>query len=432
MNQIKTMNKTTYNDILDAYEPISDWPEWIGEAKEKALTQFRENGFPSRKEEAWKYIALKPLVSSDVLVRQIEDVSFDEDKAQTDVQITLVDGVSRQYSNLDRLPEGVIFSSFRQLVPAQLELLDSLQLEGINDHNPFKWINTFMYQDAILLYVPEGVIIEAPLFLNMTCSSEDIPVVSHPHVQIILEAGAEASVMCRFGDKSIPSVSNGALDLSIGEESIFEWVSLIEGHDQTQFFDTVHAALNRKSSLTWSSFVTGGRLVRQDIQVQFNGEDANCRLNGLALLKSDNQCFSHTIIHHKVPSGVSHQLFKNVLGEKSRSEYNGLVYVYPKAHKTDSVQSNRNLLLSDDARALARPQLRIDADDVVCAHGSNTGQLNDEEIFYLRSRGMSEAQAKEILTFGFVEEVIDGIKQPIFRSEVSEKIKASLPKGTGV
>mgnify|MGYP003998995873 FL=1 len=186
--------------------------------------------------------------------------------------------------------------------------------------------------------------------------------------------------------------------------------------------------LYENSKCSHLTFVTNSRIVRHDTEVHFYEEGADLKCSGVGILKDNEQFYNHLKINHYSKNCTAAQFFKNILDDKAIAEFSGLVFVQEGAHGVDSTQSNKTLLLSDNARVLSRPQLKIDADDVLCAHGSTIGQLNPEEIFYITSRGLTPKQAKALLVYGFAEEIIINIKDNTLKTKLDNYIKSSLSK----
>ena len=273
--------------------------------------------------------------------------------------------------------------------------------------NPFRLLNVINSTNGTFFHVTGEK--QAKVTINLS-NHDQKSSVSYNQFICKVEDGAsvvfEVKLSSKIDDISLLST---LFDFSLGKESQCDVLFLHDDVEVTNRFNHLYAKLDQKSRFNACFLNKEGRLIRHDATVDFVGEEADSILAGMANINGETQSFSYTRVNHIVPSCTSNQVFKNILDGKSRSEYNGLVYVMQDSQKTDSRQSNKNLLLSDDARALARPQLEIFADDVECAHGSSTGQLDDYQLFYLMSRGIDKESAQKTLLKGFIDEVLDEI-----------------------
>jgi Fe-S cluster assembly protein SufD len=397
-------------------------PDWLLEFRQNAKDQFKKVGFPNSRHETWKYINLDQDLDLDRPIKKTPIKRTERDECVS----VLYKNNSPECESIMSNNNGLVITNFRSAYADHKDLIESSLSLGLRQ-NPFSYLNTVQFEDGAFILVKEGCSIESPIIIDLQVNSEEERLNGiHTRTLIVLEKGASATVFVQhhsFLDK--PEFVNDYFDLVLGDGAKLEFI-LTQEDDQPFRFETIKATLGKSSNLNYVSFIKDGIVTRHDMGIDFKGENALANLSGIALLSSDSQYFNHLYIDHQVGNCDCNQTFKTILSDESLSEFSGLVCVAKHAHGTNSSQSNPNLLLSDNARALSRPQLRIDADDVECAHGATMGQLNPDEIFYLESRGLSKSAAKSLLTFGFAQDIIQRISQPVIKDECETVLRESL------
>ncbi|MCM8775356.1 MAG: Fe-S cluster assembly protein SufD, partial [Candidatus Omnitrophica bacterium] len=293
-------------------------------------------------------------------------------------------------------------------------------LAGGLDHeiNPFALINTFCFMEGVFLYLPAGTCLENPLHLFWvgTSGAKGFEVF-HPRILIVLGHGAKARIIVHDeGSGSSACFTNTVGEIYLGENAQLEFCKLQRKGAGIYDFFTTRYLLARASYLQTVTFSQGGAMIRDEENVEFNGEGGFADLKALSVLENKSQVFHHIAIHHKVPQCTSRQLYKNILAGKAQAEYNSVVHVWQGAQHSDASQLDRNLLISDSARVWSRPQLKIDADDVRCSHGATNGKLDPDELFYLQTRGLDSGSARFLMMSGFAQEVLDGIRPEAVRA----------------
>jgi len=427
--ELKSYKESLLDPSLEG-EAVSG--RWLADLRRKAYARFKMLGFPTRRLEGWKYIDLEPLLGAYFVSPEKEALkNISREAAQNYFispneknRLLFVNGVySKELSSGNDIPEGVILENLATALEKRAELLKpSLGREVDVEANTFAAVNAFSFRDGVFLYIPDKVVVNSPihvLFLNTGCPAtktsagssfgeETAPVVFYPRILIV--AGTNTRV--RF-TVNIVSLNDSKYLMDMASEvylkagACVEFDEVYRGRQGSNRLSSHHFYLKKHSNLELFSFSTGGSVSRSESVVEFEEENAFASLKGLSLLDGDSQSYTHLTTRHRVPHGTSRQFFKNILAGNSRSEFNSQVEVSHGAVKTDSQQLNRNLLLSDAARSYSRPQLRIHADDVSCVHGSSTGQIQKDELFYLRTRGLSKELARFILTYGFAREILE-------------------------
>jgi Fe-S cluster assembly protein SufD len=393
----------------------SDEPGWLGLVRTNALERFLDRGFPTTRDEEWRFTNVAPLASSSFALAgmPIDDGRpLKERFALKDShELVFVDGrLSKALSSPGKLPDGVTLTSLTDALVEHADTLQPVLSRSGEESTPFFDLNEAFLRDGAFVFVPKGVVIDRPVHL-LFLTTADEPTVTHPRNVILAEAGSQLQLLETYGGADDALYwTNPVTQVIASEGAVIEHYKL--QRESTQAFHTASLGYVQERSATVSnhSLSLGARLARHDIGAALDGEGADVTLNGLYVVKGSQHVDHHTVIDHRVPHCTSRELYKGVLDDTSSGVFNGRVIVREHAQKTDSKQSNKNLLLSDDALVNTNPQLEINADDVKCAHGATIGQLDPEAMFYLRSRGIAELAARRILTEGFMADVSDRIR----------------------
>jgi Fe-S cluster assembly protein SufD len=390
--------------------------------RETAFERFLALGFPTTRMEDWRFTNLAPIAKASFAC-SIEPV----DPAIAGpflpfpggARIVLVNGQHVPSLAVPSTHDGVRVESLAVALSERLPLLDlNLARHASFDRNAFVALNTAFLADGALVHVPRGTVIEEPIHIVSITTSKAGNVATHPRILVVLEEGAQATIVETHAGAGEGCFSNVVTEIALGAGAVLD-----HSHVQCQPASAFHVAstvarLSRDASLTSHVFSLGARLSRHDLSVELAAEGAGCALNGLSFLSGSQHADHHTFIDHAVPHGSSDQLYKGVYAGRSRGVFTGKVAVRENAQKTIAHQKNRNLLLSRDALVDTQPQLEIRADDVRCTHGATIGQLDDDQLFYLRSRAIGEADARRMLTAAFAAEIVDRVKPAALRAEL--------------
>lgn len=406
--------------------------------REEGIIAFEEVGLPTTKNEEWKYTNLNPILKHDfkhAFKYSAQEIDLKElPQIEKDInRIVLVNGFySDELSEIKEDKTDLIITSLRiaqkkypDLVNAHLGKYTAYQENGL-------WaLNTAFLQDGIFIHVPKNAKPKKPvqiIYVN-DCRKENYLI--QPRNLILVDQGAEVQITESFhtlGDHY--SFLNVASEIMVAENASLTQHKLQA--DKENAFEVCYTQViqKRDSHFKDTKITTGGSFVRNDLRVESKGPNSSSNLYGLYLLDNKQFADNHTVVDHKVPDCVSNELYKGVLDDKSVGVFNGKVYVRPDAQKVNAFQANRNILLSDEATINTKPQLEIWADDVKCSHGATSGQLNEEEVFYLQSRGIDKDQAKSLLVYAFAGEVIEYIQweplKEIVIKIVAEKLKIEI------
>lgn len=400
------------------------------------LARFEEVGFPAKDDEDWRFTNVGPIErTSFEYARPGEPLRAEQlqpFRIAGTLDLVWVDGffVPELSAAVDALPAGAFVGSLARALSEVPELVLAHLGRHAKAENPFVALSNAFLEDGAFIYIPKGSKVEQPLHLLFLARGGDVPTFNHPRCLIVADESSQLTVIETYsgfsGDRyftcavtEIVGLANSAVDhYRLGQESLDAF-----------HLATLHIALERDATFFTHSISHGGAIVRNDIHAYLGGEGIHCTLNGLYLARGRQVVDHHMWIDHAMPHCHSYELFKGILEDESRAVFSGRIHVHKGAQKTDAKQSNRNLLLSDAALCHSNPQLEIFADDVRCTHGSTTGHLDEEAVFYLRSRGIGEDAAKSLLTYAFAGEVLQEIKLDVVRRDVENFLFTRLPKG---
>src|SRR6185295_1756078 len=356
--------------------------------------------------------------SSDVELERFGSVA----EARTS-QLVFVDGALRtDLSTFTGLPEQVVVIDLDQaLADERFGDLVRGHLAREADYvvNGFTALNTAFIDRGAFIYIPKGVTVEVPIHLLFVAQSEKTA--NFPRVLIVAEENSSATILENYVSvEEARYLTSPVVEVVLAEGARLEHYKVQRESIEAFHVATTAVGLGRNSSYDTTTITFGAKLSRHDIVVTMDHEGAECWVDGLYLVTGDQHADTHSVIDHRQPNCTSHQLYKGILDGKSRAVFNGKVFVRHNAQKTDAMQTNKNLLLSNDARVDTKPQLEILADDVKCAHGAAVGQIDEEELFYLETRGIHPDLGRNLLTYGFAEEVIAKIKLDSIRQQLDE------------
>jgi len=390
-----------------------DAPAWLSRLRESAIASFADLGFPAPGSEEWKYTNLAPITSVPFGRVNGEGRTVTADFLST---AFVEEGAAR----LVFVPAGVRAVSLRAaLGEDDGELAAHLGRCARYREQPFVALNTALMEDGAALFIAPGCLLETPINLVFVSLAQEQPVQSQPRNLLVLGAGSEAKIVESYiGLGNGNYFTNAVTELFAAQGAVVDHYRVQREAGRGLHVGTLEARLSERCNLTTHAITLGGSLVRNDLHVVLDGEGAECALNGFYMADGGQQVDNHTEIEHAKPRTRSLELYKGILSGAARGVFNGKIIVHKDAQKTDARQSNKNLLLSDDAVANSKPQLEIYADDVKCSHGSTIGQLDGDALFYLRSRGIGSDEARSLLSYAFASDVIGRVKIPALRARL--------------
>jgi Fe-S cluster assembly protein SufD len=409
------------------------------EHSEKAWHRLQELGLPTRKSEVFQYIRLRMLYTQSFDISQATDIKHEEiDRfVLTECENAVLVFVNGHYnptlSRLSALPKRLVMLPMAQAARTYGSFINNQWNKLLKeDSDPFSLLNAALHRDALFIYAPPKTLLETPIQILHISANGAIPMLMTPRIHGYVGAQSELSFVSTHahlsGEKSF---YNFSMELSIDEDSHVRYTQdSVDLSHHAWYFDAFRASLKRNSTLKTFMATLGNNSLRHDYRVTLAGENAEANLNGIWMLSDNNEVHSHVLIEHQAPNCRSMQLFKGALNDTSHSSFEGKIYVHQAAQKTEAFQLNNNLILSDKAKADSKPNLEIFADDVKASHGATVGQLDEEQLFYLKTRGFSAAEAKNVLVYGFCKQVIDLIPIPSIVKNISERAKRYLIKET--
>ncbi len=421
MNEVKEQYGT-YQSAFAALEKSKAAARnpWLHAVRRSAFQRFTSLGFPTPKLEDWKYTNVAPIantgfapagfIPATLTASELGKYTFSESEC---CQLVFMNGrYSPQLSCLQSVPRSARVQSLAAALEGDADPLEPFlaRLAGFEE-NAFVALNTALLSDGAYVYIPPGMVLKEPVHLLHLSLAEAAPTASHPRSLIVLGNGAQATVIESYvALKDGSYFTNATTEVSLGKNAILDHYKLQRESESAYHVATLHVRQEKGSNFSTHSISLGGSLVRNNIHAVLNAEGCECTLNGLYVTKGKQHADTYTVIDHAKPHCSSRELYKGILDDQSTGAFNGKIIVRPDAQKTNSKQTNKNLLLSDNAIVNAKPQLEIFADDVKCTHGATIGRLNEDELFYLRSRGLAERQARTLLTYAFASDILGGMK----------------------
>lgn len=408
--------------------PGKDLP-WLQQLRDEGLQAFRERGFPNNREEEWRYTnlaALNKTIFAPSANAEIDADWLNQYRLADAYSAVLVNGrFSAELSRLDRLVDGVTVRSLAEVLaqnPAALQ--DKLgQAVSSAEHNLVAFNNAW-FADGVVIEVAAKQVVDKPIqLLHIVTEANALAATRN---LFIVNAQAEAEIVETYvgaGDSYFTASVNEVL---LGNNAGLTLTKVQLEADKAQHFGGTYVRQARDSRFAHHNFALGGNLARSDIHSDLDTA-AECALNGLFVAGKRQHIDNHTRINHAQPHGVSREFYKGVLDGKARGVFQGRVIVAEHAQRTDSEMNNRNLLLSSDAEVDTKPQLEIYNDDVKCSHGVTVGQLEEKSVFYLRSRGVDDATARNILTFAFANEMVDKLENDELKALLLKELLVRFP-----
>jgi Fe-S cluster assembly protein SufD len=428
------MPKPEAAPYLEAFRPDPAEPAWLADSRRAALAAFGERGFPSRREEAWRFTNLRPL--SEKFFPSIAPAIATLDAKALDAyalgipthRLVFLNGrFSEAHSNIGALPNGAWLASTARTARERPDLLRrALDPSDLAGGQPFAALNAATFADGFVLSLEPGVALDRPVEIVTHAfveNSSAIPVRN----ALLLSSGARATVF-ETGFGGGPYWSNSVTQIELGPRSALARIKLQNEGAAAIAFDLERVALSSDASFSRFGLTLGALLSRQDIFVSL-ADAAACGVNGAYLLRGDQDTTNAVSIDHVGPNATTRELFKGVLDGQAHGAFLGRIAVRPGAQKTDAQQTSRGILLSDRAAIDTKPELEIFADDVKCSHGAAVGDLDRDALFYLRARGIDADAARRMLIEGFVLDAIETVAQPELRDHLARQVRRWLGEG---
>ena len=439
--------KTQYIELYDECRGMicSHSAEVMNAVRDEAYENFKRQGFPTKKVERYKYTDIEKLFEPnyglninrlDIPVNPYDAFRCDVPNLSTSLYFVVNDAFYKKSEPKALLPEGVIVDSLKNQAEKNPELIAKYYAKlAKTDEDAITALNTMLAQDGLLVYVPKNVVVDRAIqVINILRSDVDMMV--NRRVLIVVEEGAEAKLLfCDHAADDCNFLATQVIEAYVGRNASLDLYCLEETHAKNVRVSNLYIDQQADSRLNHNVITLHNGVTRNRVDLTLSGEGAECVLNGCVIADKEQHVDNNTVIDHKVEHCTSSQLYKYVLDEKATGAFAGRVLVRHGAQKTSSEMRNQNICATREARMFTQPMLEIYADDVKCSHGSTVGQLNDAAMFYMRQRGISEKEAKLLLEFAFVNEVIDTIKLEPLRDRlhhlVEKRFRGELSKCEG-
>ena len=414
-------------------------PPWLQQIRQTAISRFSDLGFPTSRQEEWKYTKVDPIrrtlfrpaayEPNGLTTERLTGLTFCN--LQCPRLVFLNGHYSAELSSLKGLPKTVQVKSVAGVLEQDPDLVKPhlTQHARYEDH-PFVALNTALIQDGALVHVPKGEVIQEPIHLLFLSTAAEEAVAVHPRNLILVEGNSQVTIVESYiGLHQGVYFTNSVTEIVAAENTVVDHYKLHQESKKAFHIATLQVYQDRSSNVRTFNATLGGELTRNEVNVVLDGEGAECHLDGLYLISGTQHVDNHTRLEHAKPHCDSREIYKGILDEKATGVFHGRIVVRPGAQKTDSKQTNNNLLLSDGALINTKPQLEIYADDVKCTHGATIGQLDPDALFYLRSRGIDETAARSLLIYAFARQVVNRIKVDLVRTELDDYLFSWLPAG---
>jgi len=430
---------TEIQNYLNDFEQLNDdiKIEWFSEQRQSALNLFKETGFPRTRQENWKYTDTRPIAKKEFSNANKSSVSISADEIDAirfkDLdcyELVFINGVySEEHSTIEGLPENIVIENMATALEKDSDLLKKHLAQYADDNvSPFTALNTAFIQHGTYINVPKNTVIEKPINILYLSKESAQAFASHPRNLVVMGEHSEATLIESYiGLDDANYFTNAVTEVSLAPSAIVKHYKIQQESLNAYHIGNLNVLQDKDSRFESNSISLGGSLVRNDIHGQLDAEGASIVMNGLYMTNDKQHVDNHTRVDHLKPNTHSSENYRGVLNGKSRAVFNGKVVVHPQAQKIEAHQNNANLLLSDDAEIDTKPELEIYADDVKCSHGATVGQLDQNMLFYLRSRAIDEETAKSLLTYAFADEVIGDISFAPVKNRLEYLIVGRLP-----
>ncbi len=434
------MSTPVIDHYLEQFNKAKTWLPgntipWAINLREKAFEAFDAEGFPTTREENWKYTDLRPIAKRNFVLSQSSMNGIDAQTLSSwtfpDLscyRMVFVNGYySPSLSDINGLPSGVTITSLADVLKQKPEMVEQI-FQQIPTQKPsaFTSLNTALMTDGAVIMLDDNTTSQ-PIHLLYITTSDEKNISTQIRNLIIGGKGSSTTIIESYVSKEeTHSFTNTVSDLVIKESAKIDHYKVQQESLNTYHIGAINVYQHRNSTYSSYSVSLGASLARTDINSMLD-EGAHCFLNGLYIVGGKQHVDHHTRIDHNKPYGRSEEVYKGVIDDRAHAVFNGKVVVHEKAQKTDAQQSNKNLLLSENAEIDTKPELEIYADDVKCSHGATVGQLEDDTLFYLQSRGIEEENARKILIYSFIDEIISRIHIKELKTRMQEFIAGRLP-----
>ena len=423
-----------------AFEEDLDLTDSVHETRAQALKIFEEKGFPSKKDELWKYTSLDHLIHKDYSLFpnsestvELKDVKkyflYDTDT----YKVIFIDGVYNPFlSNTTHDGLDVCLMSAALSKPKYRDIINSYFNKIAPFDESLTALNTSYAKEGAFIYIPKKTVAEKPIEIIHFSSGEQDSLWLQPRNLIVIDKNSQVQIIERHQSlKQHSVVTNSVTEIYVHEEAFVDYYKLQNDLTTASLIDNTYIQQEKNSHASVHTFSLGGKLIRNNLRYFHKGEHILSTLKGVTILEGKQHVDHSTMVHHSQPNCESHQDYKGIFSERSEGVFNGQILVDKIAQKTNAFQQNNNVLLDDKATVNSKPQLEIFADDVKCSHGCTIGQMDEEALFYLRSRGIPKKEAKALMTYAFANNVLESVQLPSLKKRINGQIARKLGVNLG-
>jgi Fe-S cluster assembly protein SufD len=413
-----------------AFQENLDLDNSMSELRDKSIRNFEEQGFPTRKEENWKYTSLNSIIKNDFSLTPAKDdtIEFKDVKKYfihdiDTYKIVFIDGVYSSYLS-ETTHDGVdicLLSS--ALNKAKYKQVIDVYFNKIAQENSLTSLNTAFAKEGAYIYIPKGKAVSKPIQIIHLATGNEANSMLQPRNLIVAEENSEVQIIERHQSLGSNAVfTNSVTEIYAGKRAMVDYYKIQNDKDEASLIDNTYIDQHDNSEVSVHTFSFGGKLTRNNLNFYQNGEHINSILKGVTIIEGKQHVDHNTLVHHIEPNCESHQDYKGIFDESSTGVFNGKIVVDKIAQKINAYQSNNNILVSDKATINSKPQLEIFADDVRCSHGCTVGQLDEDALFYMRSRGIGKKEARALLMYTFANTVLESVKIPQIKARITKLI----------
>ena len=423
-----------------AFEEDLDLTDSVHDTRAHALKIFEEKGFPSKKDELWKYTSLDALIHKDYSLFPKSEASIELKDVKkyflydTDTyKVIFIDGVYNPFlSNTTHDGLDVCLMSAALSKPKYRDIINSYFNKIAPFDESLTALNTSYAKEGAFIYIPKKTVAEKPIEIIHFSSGEQDSLWLQPRNLIVIDKNSQVQIIERHQSlKQHSVVTNSVTEIYVHEEAFVDYYKLQNDLTSASLIDNTYIQQEKNSHASVHTFSLGGKLIRNNLRYFHKGEHILSTLKGVTILEGKQHVDHSTMVHHSQPNCESHQDYKGIFSERSEGVFNGQILVDKIAQKTNAFQQNNNVLLDDKATVNSKPQLEIFADDVKCSHGCTIGQMNEEALFYLRSRGIPKKEAKALMTYAFANNVLESVQLPSLKKRINGQIARKLGVNLG-
>ncbi|NER09838.1 Iron-regulated ABC transporter permease protein SufD [Muriicola jejuensis] len=418
-----------------AFENYVDVEHPIHDIRTEAIKNFEAKGFPSKKEEAWKYTSLNSILKTDFSIFPKEENALEYHQVKKyflheidTYKIVFIDGIYSSYLS-ETTHDGVdiCLMSSALTKPMYKQVIDVYFNKAASREESLTTLNTAFSREGAYIYIPKNKAPKKPVEIIHFATGNEASLMLQPRNLIIVEENAELQVIERHQSLTHnPVLTNCVTEIFAAQSAIVDYYKVQNDSEDATLIDNTYIAQKDKSSVNVHTFSFGGKLTRNNLNFYQHGEHIESTLKGVTILGEKQHVDHHTLVHHTQPNCESHQDYKGIFGERSTGVFNGKIIVDKIAQKTNAFQQNNNVLISDQATINTKPQLEIFADDVKCSHGCTIGQLDEDALFYLQSRGIPRKEATALLMYAFANNVLESVRLPELKKRINKLIANKL------